>query len=113
MAKKKKKQTRKKAEPTPSALSPFWAYSLSLLMILFGLFMLIGGFGTGGKLPVGLFHAAYWTVGWAAYLVPIALVYWGVLKLFNEDSRIPAGKLFGMISVVVFASAWFHTAFVT
>jgi S-DNA-T family DNA segregation ATPase FtsK/SpoIIIE len=110
----KKKTTKKKAAPAPVTheRAPFWDYSGAVLLMLVGVFMLIGGFGTGGNLPIGLFHAMYWLFGWAAYITPIALVYWGVYKFAAEDRRIPLGKLFGMLAVVLFASGWFHTAFV-
>jgi DNA segregation ATPase FtsK/SpoIIIE, S-DNA-T family len=112
---KKKKTTRKKAAPAPvpKERSPFWDYSGAVFLIVTGLFTLLGGFNTGGKLPVGLFNAAEWTLGWAAYLVPIAFIYWGVYKFISEDRRIPLGKLFSMLAVLLFASSWFYTAFVT
>ncbi len=114
MAQKKKQTKRKKApEPVVSERSPFWAYSGAVVLILLAIFMLIGGFGTGGSLPVGLFHAGYWSFGWAAYLVPIALTYWGVYKFATEDRRIPLSKLVSMLAVLVFAAGWFHVAFVS
>lgn len=112
---KKKKTTRKKTATAPvrAERSPFWAYSGAVLLIVVGIFMLLGGFNTGGKLPVGLFDSAYWMLGWAGYLLPIALIYWGVYKFIAEDRRIPLSKLFGMIAVLLFSSSWFYTAFVT
>ena len=109
----KKKQTKKKkvAEAVASERSPFWAYAGAIILILLAIFMLIGGFGTGGSLPVGLFHAGYWTFGWAAYLVPGALAYWGVYKFISEDRRIPLGKLVSIVALLLFASGWFHVAF--
>jgi len=81
--------------------------------MLAAIFLLLGGFGTGGPLPVNLFHGVYWLFGWAAYLTPIALVYWGVYKFTAEDRHLPAGKLFGMLAVLLFSSGWFYTAFAT
>jgi S-DNA-T family DNA segregation ATPase FtsK/SpoIIIE len=111
MAKKKKttKKTTKKVEAAEP--SPFWAYAGAVLLILIGAFLLIGGFGTGGSLPMNLFHGAYWALGWAAYLTPLALVYWGIHKFMAEDHQIPIGSLLGMSAVLLFASSWFHTAF--
>jgi hypothetical protein len=111
---KKKKTTRKKAAPAPvqKERTPFWDYSGAVLLIVLGLFTLLGGFNTGGKLPIGLFGAADWAFGWAAYIVPIALIYWGVYKFIAEDRRIPLGKLFSVLAVLLFASSWFYTAFV-
>ena len=113
MAQKKKTTKKKKSEAVAASSehSPFWAYSGAILLILTALFLLIGGFGTGGKLPIGLFHASYWLFGWAAYLTPIALGFWGVYKFTAEDRRIPLGKLLSMLAVLLFASAWAYTAF--
>jgi S-DNA-T family DNA segregation ATPase FtsK/SpoIIIE len=112
MATKKKKTTRKKkVEEAPRERSPFWALSGAILLILVAIFLLLGGFGTGGPLPVNLFHGAYWLFGWAAYLTPLALVYWGVYKFMAEDRRIPLDKLFGMMALLLFSSAWAYTAF--
>jgi S-DNA-T family DNA segregation ATPase FtsK/SpoIIIE len=112
MASKKKKTTRKKkVEEAPVSRSPFAAYVGAVLLILAAIFLLLGGFGTGGALPVNLFHGAYAVFGWAAYLTPIALGYWGVQKFMAEDNKIPLSEFIGLIVVLVFASAWFHTAF--
>ncbi len=116
MAKKKKPAKRKKysrAAPEPLERSPFWALSGAIILILAAFFLLLGGFGTGGPLPVNLFHGAYWSLGWVAYLTPVALVYWGVYKFTAEDRRIPLSKLVGMLSVLVFASAWSYVTFAT
>ncbi|MDL2363650.1 MAG: DNA translocase FtsK 4TM domain-containing protein, partial [Patescibacteria group bacterium] len=114
MAAKKKKSAKKKATVAVAAeRSPFWAYTGAIILMLLALFLLIGGFGTGGPLPINLFNSAYWVFGYAAYLTPVALIYWGVYKFTSEDRRVPLGKLMGMAAVLLFASAWFYTAFAT
>lgn len=112
MAKKKKSKNRAKAADV-SERSPFWAYTAAILLIVLAAFLLLGGFGTGGPLPTGLFHGAYWAFGWWAYFTPVALVYWGVYKFMAEDRLIPLSKLFGMFAVLIFGASWLHTAFVT
>ena len=109
----KKKQTKSKkvAEPILAERSPFWAYAGAIVLILLALFMMIGGFGTGGSLPIGLFHGSYWAFGWTAYIVPVALAYWGIYKFASEDRRIPLGKLFSMFAVLIFAASWCHVTF--
>ncbi|MDB5168713.1 MAG: cell division FtsK/SpoIIIE [Candidatus Saccharibacteria bacterium] len=108
---KKKKQTRKKKVEEPSyERSPFWAYSGAVLLLLAAVFLLLGGFSTGGPLPVNLFSGTYWMFGWAAYLAPVALAYWGAYKFTAEDRRIPLSKLLSMIAVLGFASSWAHVA---
>lgn len=110
MAKKKKsaKKTAKKQVEVES--SPFWPYVGAVVLMMCAAFLLIGGFGTGGALPTNLFHGAYWLFGWAAYLTPVALAYWGYHKFKAEDHQIPLVNVVGMSAVLLFASAWFHTA---
>lgn len=108
---KRKKQTRKRAQPTQES-SPFWAQAGAIVMMLVAIFLLLGGFGTGGPLPKGLFAGAYWTLGWGAYLTPVALIYFGVQKFNSEDHQIPLGKFISMVSALILSSAWLHVAFV-
>jgi S-DNA-T family DNA segregation ATPase FtsK/SpoIIIE len=108
---KKKKQTRGRKKNEQLERSPFWPLAGGILLCVMALFLLLGGFGTGGPLPVGLFKGAYWTIGWAAYLLPVALIYWGAYKFKTEDHRIPFGKLVSMLFILFFASGWLFTAF--
>jgi S-DNA-T family DNA segregation ATPase FtsK/SpoIIIE len=107
----KKKTKKKKVVAQPIERSPFWAMAGAVVLVLLAFLLLLGGFGTGGKAPIDLFKGAYWTLGWAAYLTPVALVYWGAYKFISEDRRIPLAKLTSMLAVLVFASSWFDTAF--
>lgn len=115
MATKHKGQTKKKQSTLKESgeRSPFWAFAIAALLCLLALFFLLGGFGTGGPLPVDLFHAAYAVFGWTAYLVPLALVYWGVVKLRSEDHRVSAAKFGGMACILLFSAAWLYVSFVS
>lgn len=108
---KKKKQTRKKAAVIDER-SGFWPLAAAIVLLVLAVFVLLGGFGTGGPLPTGLFEAAAWALGWAAWLVPLALVFFGVHKFMNEERQIPLGKLTSMLAVLVLGAAWLHVAFV-
>lgn len=110
MAKRKtKKKNKKKIEDKEPSL--FWPQAGAILMMLIAGFLLLGGFGAGGPLPEGLFSAAYWAFGWAAYLVPFALIILAVWKLKSEDKKIPLEKLVSMIALIIFSSTWLFTAF--
>jgi S-DNA-T family DNA segregation ATPase FtsK/SpoIIIE len=112
MAKKKKAVKRKNKKKLAEAeQSPLWSMGGAVLLIVLAFLLLLGSFGTGGKLPVNLFRGDYWALGWAAYLTPMALVYWGVHKLKAENKQIPISNFVGMLAVVVFASAWSYVAF--
>lgn len=109
MAKKKKRKSRAKEVKEPNM---FWRQSGALLLFIFAIFLLLGGFGIGGNLPVGMFHGVYWTLGWAAYLSPIALCYFGVLKFRTDEHEIPLGSFTSMLLLLVFLSSWLHVGFV-
>ena len=113
MAKKKKsaKGKKKAAESAVSERSAFWPLAGASLLVVIALLLLLGGLGTGGPLPVGLFKGAYWAFGWAAYFTPVALVHWGVYKFKSEDNRIPLSKLTSMLAVLVFGASWLHVSF--
>jgi S-DNA-T family DNA segregation ATPase FtsK/SpoIIIE len=112
MAKKKKRKSRK-AQPEPRQASVFWPLAGGVLLILFAIFVLIGGFGTGGPLPKNLFHGAYWAFGWMAYLTPLALAFFGVSKFTTEDRKIPLSHLAAMLAFLVSAAAIMQTVFAT
>ncbi len=114
MAKKRKtkKRTNSKVEESNNK-SAFFDYSISVGLILVGLFVLIGGFGTGGTLPVGLFHGGYWSIGWAAYALPIVLIYLGAFKFATEKHKLPIEKIVTSILALVFFSVLLYTIFVS
>lgn len=112
MAKKKKTSKKKKvtkvAQEAPK--SSFWPIVGAIFLMIAAFFMLLGGFGTGGPLPINSFKYAYEAFGWAAYLVPVVLAYWGYNKFISEDNKIPLGKFVSMWAALFFASALCYTA---
>jgi S-DNA-T family DNA segregation ATPase FtsK/SpoIIIE len=122
MAKKKQTKSQSKAASRSRAKvadepvveqSTFWPLAGGVFLILLAVFLLIGGFGTGGPLPVNLFKGAYAVLGWAAYLTPVALAYWGVQKFMSEDRRVPLGKFVSMLCVLLFAAGLAYVLFAT
>jgi S-DNA-T family DNA segregation ATPase FtsK/SpoIIIE len=114
MAKKKKsrKKSTAKAGNEKKTLSPnFWRTTIALVLFVLALFLLLGGFHTGGSLPKDLFHGTFWALGWAAYIVSIAFIVLGVYKLSAEDKKIPSSKLISAIVAVLFFSSLLFTAF--
>ena len=109
---KKKKQTRKRTPKQeyqePSA---FWPLAGAILMFLLAVFVLLGMFGTGGPLPQNLYEGVYWAIGWGGIWVPIALVFFGILKFTSEDRQIPLAKFTSMLALITMAAAWLHVGF--
>lgn len=108
MAKKKKRKARKEEEQEPNL---FWRQASAVLLILAAIFLMIGGFGVGGKLPESSFSGVFWTFGWAAWLAPIALIYFGVLKFMTDDHKVPLSNKFSMILLLAFLSGFLFVAF--
>lgn len=112
MAKRKK---RAKKPVKKSASKPvdngFWQLSFAILMLVFAFFLLLGGFGTGGSLPVGMFEQVYSALGWVAYLTPMVLVFFGVHKFKSEDRQIPVIKFASMTGFIVTLAIACHTLF--
>ncbi len=79
------------------------------MLCIVGLFVLLGGFNTGGSLPISLFNAAWTVFGVAGYLVPFAFIYWGVYKFTSEDRRIPLGKMTGVVMIILFSASFMFT----
>ena len=72
MPKKKKTSARRaKKQQQEEVKSNFLVYSVAIAIVILAGLMLIGGFGTGGPLPVALYHGVYWLFGWAGFVVPI------------------------------------------
>lgn len=113
MAKKKKQTRKKKVERSAEERSGFWPLTGAIILMIIALFLLLGGFGAGGPLPQSMFAGVYWAFGWIAYLVPWALIFFGVHKFKSESRKVPLGKLVSMYAFLIFAAGWAHTAFIT
>ena len=114
MAKRKKRSHKKnshKKTNVPREPNMFVRQVGSVLMIVTAIFLLLGGFGTGGSLPVGMFDLVFKVLGGAAYLTPLALVYWAVNKLRAEEFNLPPSKVLSMSSLLITFSGWLHVAF--
>ncbi len=109
---KKKKQTRKKKVEEVRERSVFWPMAGAILLIVTAFFLLLGGFDTGGPLPINMFKGAYEVLGIAAYLTPLALICFGIWKFSSEDRQIPFGKFVSMLAFLAMSAAWLHVGFV-
>src|SRR6056297_2581094 len=123
MAKKKKRSSKEKAPAksrkkkaevaAPREPNIFLRQVGSVLMFVVALFLTIGAFDTGGAFPEDFFEAMYTVLGGAAFIVPVALVYWGFHKLRAEEHDLPINRILSMSSLLILFSAWMHVAFVT
>lgn len=111
---KKKKSTRKKKVSKTEVIkesSGFGLYAVAVSLLLIAILLFIGGFGTGGKLPIALFHAIYWVFGWAAFIVPITFIITSVYIFMSEDHRVPKDKLTSLIITLLSFSGLSYVLF--
>jgi DNA segregation ATPase FtsK/SpoIIIE, S-DNA-T family len=107
MAKRKKR----KARSVSKEPNMFWRVTGAVMLFVLGILMFLGGFGTGGSLPVNIFSGTYWAIGVAAYLAPVALFSFGFHKFTSEDKQIPIGHMAAMVSLLISSSAWLYVGF--
>jgi S-DNA-T family DNA segregation ATPase FtsK/SpoIIIE len=111
---KKKKTTKKKKTNKPEIVkesSGFGLYALAVVLFLLAILLFIGGFGTGGSLPLAMFHGVYWVFGWAGYIVPIILIIGSVYIFMREDHLVPKDKLASLIIVLLSFSGLSYVLF--
>ncbi len=108
MAKRKKRKSRKHEEAEPNM---FWRQAAAVLLFVAAFFLLLGGFGVGGKAPTTVFSGIYSAFGLAAYLTPVALFYFGVLKFTADDHKVPLANSLSMMFLLVLLSSWLFAAF--
>jgi DNA segregation ATPase FtsK/SpoIIIE, S-DNA-T family len=109
----KRTSSRKKQIEVPQEPNLFLRQVAAVIMLVLALFLLLGGVGTGGSLPTGMFDIVYSVLGIAAYLSPVALAFWAFHKLQDEDKQLPLSHVFSMVSLLVVSSAWLYVGFAT
>lgn len=111
MAKKAKRGRKPKGKDTgsePKKVSPFWKQVYAFLLIVLAVFLLLGGFGTGGAFPEWFFERASWLVGMSAYFLPFTIMYLAVVKFRSEGHTIPFGKLLSSLLTPALLSGILH-----
>lgn len=113
MAKRKRSKKVTKKAAVPKEPNMFLRQMAAVLLIVLAVFLLLGGFGTGGNLPKGMFNLFFSVLGGAAYVMPVALVYWGVHKIKAEEHAIPKMHLLSMTTLLLVSASLLHVLFVT
>jgi len=112
-----KKKSKKKSSPKKDSdkssskdMSGFWRGIGALLLIVGGIVLAFGAF-INAPIPHDFWHGAWWTLGGAAIVAPLALIYLGALKFITEDQRVPLAKIIGVAGMLVFLAGWLNTGF--
>ena len=110
---KKKQNRKKKIQPKAEEPSVFWPIAWGVILILLAILLCIGGFGAGGPLPKAMFNGVYSAFGWAASIVVVAILYLGILKLMQEEKRLPKLKALFTVVFLLSLAAFFHVVSAT
>ncbi len=116
MAKKRKNGRKKptaaakKKEEKKAPSAGFWPGVGAVALIIAGIIL---GFGIfiSAPIPHDFWHGAWWSLGVAAYIAPIALIYLGALKFVTEEQKIPLAKMVAVIGLLIFFASCMHTSF--
>ncbi len=111
---KKAKKTKKSSKKYPvDSRSYFWSYIAAVILFFIALFIIIGGFNSGGPLPTNLFKFSDRLFGYSAFIFAFSLIYMGVYKFITDDKRVPLAKLVNIFLLIVLSSIWFQVTFVS
>src|ERR1035438_3327092 len=111
MSKKKKKSLKKNTHLDTAEKSSFWRMAVAVLVIVFSLFTLLGGFNTGGSLPKTLFHGFYWAFGWGSWIAVPAIIGFCAKQFKTNEDENRSSKLIGLFFLIVFACGWLFVTF--
>ena len=82
----------------------FWRQVGAVLMIAVAVILVFTWFGSGGGVLNMIHEKATWLIGYAAYLIPILLVYIAVMIFRSEDNRVSGAMWFAAILMVVWVA---------
>jgi S-DNA-T family DNA segregation ATPase FtsK/SpoIIIE len=103
-----KRKSKKAIDESSKEQNYLWRQVYAFILIILALFLLLGGFGWGGSLPIALFDWAAKGFGLVAYLLAIIFVYWAFVKLKDEKHRLPVGIILSSIFFVFCLSGMLH-----
>ncbi len=89
MAKKKKRTTKKHAQPEHSLPTGFWSQVSAVTLVAFAILFIVSWFGAGGPVIEWLNNASFGTIGYATYVVPFLFVYIAVETFRADENRLP------------------------
>ena len=106
MAKKRKKKNRD-VGPEHELPGGFWHQVLAVAMIALAVIFIMTWFGSGGSLLNHIHAASKWLIGYAAYFIPLLLVYLAVKIFRSETNRLPVAVWIASVLIVLWLAGIF------
>ena len=111
MAKKKSARRKTSSKRATRDVAPqhelpggFWRQVGAVLMIAVSVILVLTWFGSGGSALNEIHKVAMYLIGFAAYLVPVLLVYLAVMIFRSDDNRLPVPMWVAAFLMIVWAA---------
>lgn len=82
----------------------FWRQVFAVLMLAVAIMLVMTWFGSGGSALNNIHSGATWLIGFAAYLIPILLVYLAVMIFRSDDNTLPIVMWIAAVLMVVWVA---------
>ncbi len=104
MAKRRKRKkpslrSHKKAIQDRKDRTAFWRSVGAIFLIITGIVLAFGAV-ISAPIPHSFWNGAWWALGIATFIAPLALLYLGSLKFISEDRQIPLPKMAGVLGLL-------------
>ncbi len=108
-ARKKAKRTTKKSAKKTKEIEHelpggFWRQIVAVLLLALAVILIITWFGSGGSLLNRIHAFCMWLIGWAAYLLPILLVFIAIKIFRGEGNRVSPAVWLSAILLVIWSA---------
>ena len=106
----KRKTTRKstrEALPEHELPGGFWRQVAAVLMIVAAVILVMTWFGSGGSLLNTVHGLSRYCIGYAAYLIPLLLVYLAVMIFRSDTNQLPAAMWLASFLMILWAAGLF------
>lgn len=104
--KKSTRSTRSTRDVAPQHELPggFWHQVMAVLMIAIAIILVMTWFGSGGTLLNMIHSGSMYAIGYAAYVIPVLLVYLAVMIFRTDGNRLPWPVWIASVLLVVWAA---------
>ena len=107
MAKRKRKSASKDVAPEHELPGGFWRQVGAVLLLAVAVILVMTWFGSGGTLLNNIHQGSLYLIGYAAYFIPILLVYLAVMIFRSETNKLPLSTWIASILMVAWLAGIF------
>ena len=107
MAKRKRKSSARDVAPEHELPGGFWRQVGAVVLLAVAVILVMTWFGSGGTLLNNIHTASLYLIGYAAYFIPILLVYLSVMIFRSETNQLPIATWIASILMVAWLAGIF------